>query len=343
MQHERRPSELSSENLRQEIQQCQRSLIRVQAETLAAEGHAQEAEESHHEELAVFCVQLDALDRHLQSEHQQQSEEGTVARTLLLSAREQMAEMKDELREAESEAERIEAQSRLGKPKFHVLNAELERHLRVESALESEVEGLRRAADKLRSELSARQLERERLDERRKYLDEALVSAKDQIHCYEEWSEGVHAELRLAGSELREDQVTDERERRRLEERAAELEYTLREAPREISDAYQDPVVVSDPMLSPSPSVNLLPEEREIDASYAQLRSEGDRFAQGQIAKMCLGTLQPYEATEDGLLPTFSAQPLRTVTPGPAPVGALGIADFGAQAFRAADTRETVI
>jgi len=355
----------AEETLRREIQQCQRSLIRAQAETLAADGHAQEAEESHQQELAVFCVQLDALDRHLQSEHQQQSEEGTVARTLLQSACEQMAEMQEELRAAQSEAEHIEAESRLGRPQIHLLSAELERHLRSERALEAEVDGIRRAADKLRLDLNARHLERDRLTEHGRFLDEALVRTKYQIENYEHWSEGIHAELRLAGSELREDQVMDERERMRLEARAAELESALLDHEATVQEtrsahlnAHQDPHVDSDPMLQRSLDALTLPEQCENGTSYAQVRCEGYMHpvapplvsnAQPPIVSVStwpppfsppFPELQVVNVRSQGLPLTFATPP-RTVTPLLAPVGSPGVAVFGAQAFRGADTRET--
>mmetsp|Transcript_65230 Transcript_65230/g.103361 ORF Transcript_65230/g.103361 Transcript_65230/m.103361 type:complete len:432 (-) Transcript_65230:27-1322(-) len=272
---------LDEENLRREIQQCQRSLIRAQAEALAAEGQAQEAEESHQQELAVFCVQLDALDKHLQAEHQQQSEEGTAARALLQSAHEQMAEMKDELRAAQAETERIETESRLGRPQLHLLSGELERQLRVERALESEVDVLRRAENKLRLDLNARHLQRERLGEHRQFLDESLVRAKEQIESYEEWSEGIHAELRLAGSELREDQILDEQERMRLEARAAELESALsgeataQDSRGAHSSAYRDPRAESDSVPQPSPDSLTLLEKCDVAMSHAQVQRGG--------------------------------------------------------------------
>jgi chromosome segregation ATPase len=211
------------EDLQHEIQQCERNIIRTQAETLAAEGRAQEAEEIHQQELAVFCAQLDALERHLLAEHNQQTEEKNAAQYLLESARAQMGEMRDELRFSQEEAERIESEARYGRPQLDVLSAQLEQDLRYEEAAEAEVDALRRAADDLRDSLAAQCLERTNLSEHRRYLEEALERASSQIESFESWSEGVRSELQQVASELHEDQAAGEVERAQLQAKAAGL------------------------------------------------------------------------------------------------------------------------
>lgn len=214
----------AEQDLRAEIHQCQRSLRHTQGETLAAESQAQEAEEAHQQELAVLCAQLDALDRHLLTEHQQQSEESHVARSLLDTASEQLNEMQDELRAAQAQTELIESESRHGRPQLDALASQLQRSLREEHAMESEVESMCCSSDSLRRDLSHYRIEAERLGEHRWHLEEALERATGQINSFEHWSEGVHDELREVAAELHEDRLAGDLERQGLQERIAELE-----------------------------------------------------------------------------------------------------------------------
>jgi len=211
-------------DLRLEIQQCQRSLIRAQAETRAAEGQAQEVEEAHQQELAVLCAQLDVLDRHLLAEHEQQSEESHIARTLLETAQEQLGQMHEELRSAQQEAEFIETEFSHGRPQVHLLSMRLQRSIKEEHDFESEVESLSFAAGSLRRELASRASDRAQMGERQRYLEEALERASGQIANFEHWSDCVHEELRQVASELHEDQLAGDLERQRLQARIAELE-----------------------------------------------------------------------------------------------------------------------
>jgi len=213
--------QLEEQDLRLELQACQRSLIRTQAETLAAEGRAQEAEEEHQEQLAVLCAQLDALDAHLLSEHSEQTEESRLAGRLLDEAREQVREMNAEVRAAHAEGDLIETLASSGRSE---VESSLRRTLCKERLLAEEVSGLHATAEALRRELSDQQDEGIRLEERRGLLEEALRRENAQVQAFEDWSLEVHAELREVAAELRADQAAGAEECLMLQERAADLE-----------------------------------------------------------------------------------------------------------------------
>lgn len=219
--------QLGEQDLRHELQECQRSLVQTQAATVAADARAQEAEEAHQQELAILCAQLDALDQHLLAEHRQQSEESATAQNLLRSAQGQLDEMRSELRSARDQAEIIESESRHGRPELDAMASRLQRSLKEEEALVSEVGSLRMSADQLRCDLTSHLLRSDELGERRLHLEEGVERANGQISSFEHWSEGVHEELRQVASELHEDRLAGEMEKQSLQARAVALERNL--------------------------------------------------------------------------------------------------------------------
>lgn len=214
------------DELRREIQECQRELVRVQAESLAAEGHFQEVEEEHQEELAVLCSQLDALDSHLLMEHNEQATESQAAQGLLRTARRQLAEMHEEVLSVQAHGERLEEESRQGRPQLEFLSAELQRRLHEEHEEQAELASVRSLVETLQQQLSTQESEGARLEQRRWHTEDALRQAEVHICNFEDWSQGVHDELREVATELQADQRAAEEERRRLEVRAADLERT---------------------------------------------------------------------------------------------------------------------
>lgn len=208
-----------------ELQECQRALIRTRVENSEAESRAREAEDGRREEMEALVVQLDALGSTLQVDVGD-SFACEAAGRLLGEARSQLAELQTEVFVMEAQTELVATEAKSGRSHLESLEQNLQPALLEEWHLAEENAALRETAAVVWSELAAHHSEEEEeaLGDRCARAEEALAVAEGRIQSYEEWSQGVHDELRQVAQELREDQEVHAEESLRLEARAAELE-----------------------------------------------------------------------------------------------------------------------
>lgn len=126
----------------------------------------------------------------------------------------------------EAQTELMATEAKSGRSQLETLERNLQPTLLEEWQISEENESLREAAAAVRSDLAAHLAEEdaEALGDRCARAEEGLIMAEGRIQSYEEWSQGVHDELRQVAQELREDQEVHTEESLRLEARAAELE-----------------------------------------------------------------------------------------------------------------------
>eukprot|EP00927_Polykrikos_kofoidii_P020782 TRINITY_DN19905_c1_g1_i1.p1 TRINITY_DN19905_c1_g1~~TRINITY_DN19905_c1_g1_i1.p1 ORF type:complete len:359 (-),score=66.48 TRINITY_DN19905_c1_g1_i1:228-1304(-) len=220
-----------------ELDACRRALLEVRTETLECQAAEEARGKAHEAELEELTTHLDVLDAALVAELGVQAEESREARTLEEATRKEVATMNAEVLFSQAESELAAAEfaedSRLqittrgalhtsGRAGFNA--ASVQTGLLEDQMLEGELASLEFEAVGLKKDLAARRSERQSLQQRCHGLEEALRRAMQQISAYEDWSRGIHNELREVAVELQADRAVDERELQRLRDRAADLE-----------------------------------------------------------------------------------------------------------------------
>jgi len=215
----------SKDGLRQELGELHNALLLLQSEEHCSSEDARRTEEQCQLEFSSIAAQLDSLDTELLMEFSRQETESRLAQDLLEEVHVQVMDMGCEVLQWQAAEELLETESMVDAAHLRLLSTALQQSATEEQALQDEFLDLQRTKCLLSQNLLALHQDEIREEFEEAHYGKVMEEQAAQICKYEDWSQGVHQELRQVASELQADRAAGAKERQLLLERVAHLEH----------------------------------------------------------------------------------------------------------------------